>query len=147
MIKIQNDIYFSDNRKDMDLELIFNFVKNSYWGKSRTLEEQEIANKNTLNFGLFKNGKQIAFSRVMSDQVFFAYLLDVFVIDKEQGNGYAKILIDKILQHSLLINVDKWMLATKDAHSFYEKIGFELIKRPEILMEKLSERAKQVFEQ
>jgi hypothetical protein len=61
----------------MDLEMIFKFIKKSYWGTLRTLrtfEEQRKANENTLNFALFKDHKQIAFSRVMTDKVFFAYL-------------------------------------------------------------------------
>lgn len=146
MNKITDDLFFSSDRKDMDLELIFNFLKNTYWGALRTIEEQKKANENTLNFGLFKNGKQIAFSRIMTDKVFFAYMLDVFVIDGEQGKGYSKLLIDHIMKYPELQKIDKWILATKDAHSLYEKFGFEKIKKPEMLMEKLSDRAKEIYE-
>lgn len=146
MIKILDDLYFSDDRKDMDLELIFSFLKKTYWGNLRTLEEQKKANENTLNFGLFKNGKQIAFSRIMTDKVFFAYVLDVFVIHDEQGKGYSKILIDYMMKYPELQKIDKWILATKDAHELYEKFGFEKIKKPEMLMEKLSDRAKRIYE-
>ena len=99
-----------------------------------------------MNFGLFKNEKQIAYARVMTDRVFFAYLLDVFVVEEEQGNGYATILIDKILNDPRLKDIDRWMLATKDAHSLYEKFGFELVKSPEKLMDRMSERAKLIYE-
>ena len=145
MIKLKDNIYFSNNPKDMDLELIFDFIKQSYWGKYRTFDEQKEAVENTLNFGLFKNGKQIAFARVMTDKVFFAYLLDVFVVEEEQGKGYSKLLIDKILHDSEVKNVDKWMLATKDAHSLYEKFGFKEINKPKMLMERMSERAKLIY--
>ena len=146
MIKVKDDIYFSTETKDMDLDMIFDFVKNSYWGSVRTYEEQKIALENSINFGLFKNGKQIAYSRVMTDMIFFAYLLDVFVIDEEQGNGYGKLLMDRILNYPGLKNMDKWMLATRDAHSLYEKFGFEVVKSPEKLMDKMSDRAKEVYE-
>ncbi|MDP5107035.1 MAG: GNAT family N-acetyltransferase [Polaribacter sp.] len=141
-----DDLFFSSDRNDMDLGLIFNFLKKTYWGNLRTLEEQKKANENTLNFGLFKNGKQIAFSRIMTDKVFFAYVLDVFVIHDEQGKGYSKILIDHMMKDPELQKIDKWILATKDAHTLYEKFGFEKIKKPEMLMEKLSERAKKIYE-
>ena len=108
MIKIMDDLYFSSDRNDMDLGLIFNFLKKTYWGNLRTLEEQKKANENTLNFGLFKNGKQIAFSRIMTDKVFFAYVLDVFVIHDEQGKGYSKILMDYIMKDPELQKIDKW---------------------------------------
>ena len=115
-------------------------------GNLRTKEEQLIANNNSINFGLFHNKKQIAYARVMTDKVFFAYLLDVFVIKEYQGKGYSKLLIANILNFHELKKIDRWMLATKDAHSLYEKFGFELVKRPEKLMDKLSERAKKIYE-
>jgi N-acetylglutamate synthase-like GNAT family acetyltransferase len=146
MNKIQQDILYSTQREEMDLQLIFSFIKNSYWGNLRTFEEQKLAIEHSLNFGLFKEEKQIAFARVMTDRVFFAYLLDVFVIDQEQGKGYSKLLIDQILNDERLKHIDRWMLATKDAHSLYEKFGFELVKSPEKLMDRLSERAKIIYE-
>ena len=138
MIKIQDNIYFSSLTEDMNLDVIFKFVKNSYWGELRTYEEQKIALENSINFGLFKEGNQIAYSRVITDKVFFAYLLDVFVIDEEQRKGYSKVLIENILNYPTLKNIDKWMLATKDAHSLYEKFDFKLVKSPEKFMEKLN---------
>ena len=146
MIKIQDDLFYSTEQNDMDLDLIFDFIKNSYWGNLRTYEEQKIALENTLNFGLFIEGKQIAYARVMTDRVFFAYLLDVFVIEEEQGKGYSKILIEKILNDDRIKDVDRWMLATKDAHSLYERFGFERVKSPEKLMDRMSERAKLIYE-
>jgi len=146
MIKLEDNLYYSTQQSDMDLDLIFNFIKNSYWGNLRTYEEQKIALENTLNFGLFKDDKQIGYARVMTDRVFFAYLLDAFVVQDQQGKGYAKILIDHILNDDRIKNVDRWMLATKDAHSLYEKFGFESVKSPEKLMDRMSERAKLIYE-
>lgn len=146
MNRLGDNIFYSTQREDMDMEVIFTFIKNSYWGSPRTFEEQKTAVDHSLNFGLFKEGKQIAFARVMTDRVFFAYLLDVFVIEEEQGKGYSKILIDKILNDDRIKHIDRWMLATKDAHSLYEKFGFELVKSPEKLMDRLSERAKIIYE-
>ncbi|MBL4606053.1 MAG: GNAT family N-acetyltransferase [Flavobacteriaceae bacterium] len=146
MIKIDKELYFSSKKEDMDLDMIFTFVKNSYWGTIRTYEEQKIALENSINFGLFKNGKQIAYSRVMTDMVFLAYLLDVFVVEEEQGKGYSKVLMDNVLNFPSIKDVDRWMLATKDAHALYEKYGFESVKSPEKLMDKISERAKVIYE-
>ncbi len=146
MIKVTKELYFSTKKEDMDLDMIFSFIKDSYWGSFRTYEEQKIAMENTLNFGLFKDGKQVAFARVMTDMVFFAYLLDVFVVESSQGKGYSKILMDKVMSFPDLIKIDRWMLGTKDAHSLYEKFGFEVVKSPEKLMDKMSERAKLIYE-
>lgn len=146
MIELQKDIYFSTDKNDMDIDLIFNFIKNSYWGKSRSFEEQKKAVESTLNFGLFHNGKQIAFTRVMTDFVFFAYILDVFVIEAYRGQGLSKLLINEVLNHEPIKSVDKWILATRDAHELYKKFGFENVKNPAMLMEKMSERIKNIYE-
>jgi GNAT superfamily N-acetyltransferase len=146
MIEVKDRIFFSSDKEDMDFEMIYSFIKVSYWGNLRTKEEQKIANDNSINFGLFYNKKQIAYARVMTDKAFFAYLLDVFVIKEYQSKGYSKLLIANILNFHELKYIDRWMLATKDAHSLYEKFGFELVKRPEKLMDKLSERAKKIYE-
>ncbi|MFH4967811.1 GNAT family N-acetyltransferase [Gaetbulibacter sp. M240] len=146
MIELTKDLYFSSDPKAMDVDLIFNFIKSTYWGNIRTKEEQKKAIENTLNFGLFYKNEQVAFARVMTDKVFFAYLLDVFVVKAHQGKGWSKLLIENILNDPELLKIDKWMLATKDTHTLYEKFGFNVVKSPEKLMEKLSSRAKKIYE-
>ncbi len=146
MEELQKDIYYSTNTEDMNLEAIYSFIKDSYWGASRTFEEQKTVLHSSINFGLFHKEKQIAYCRVMTDKVFFAYLLDVFVLDEYQGKGYSKLLIDQVLKHEPLVNIHKWMLATRDAHGLYEKFGFEAVKNPAMLMEKMSDTIKKVYE-
>ena len=130
----------------MDLEAIFKFVKNSYWGEFRTLNEQKIALENSINFGLFQNNEQIAYTRVMTDKVFFAYVLDFFIIESYQGKGFGQILMDKVLNYEPLKRIDKWMLATKNTHGLYSKFGFEQVKDPSKLMDRMSSRAKEIYE-
>jgi GNAT superfamily N-acetyltransferase len=146
MIELENDIFFSSHNEDMDLDTIFNFVKKSYWGRSRTIEEQQIAMDNSINFGLFFNGNQIAYTRVMTDKVFFAYVLDFFVLENFQGKGLGKLLMSNVLNFSSLKEIDKWMLATKDAHGLYSQFGFEVVKDPSKLMDRMSNRAKEIYE-
>ncbi len=145
MQEIKPHIYFSSHRKDMDLPMIFDFVKQSYWGGHRLYSEQEIAMQNSLNFGLFKNNRQIAYARVMTDNVFFAYLLDVFVVPSERGHGYSKLLLEQIFSFPGLGKIDKWMLATSSAHGLYEKFGFETVKKPTNLMDRMSDRVKKIY--
>ena len=72
----------------------------------------------------------------MTDFVFFAYLLDVFVIETYQGKGLSKLLIESIMNHKPIKNVDKWILATKDTYGLYEKFGFESLKTQQCLWKK-----------
>lgn len=146
MNKLVDNIYFSAKTEDMDLQTIFKFVKGSYWGNTRTIEEQETVLLNSINFGLFSDGKQVAYTRVMTDKVFFAYVLDFFVVEEFQGKGLGKLLMENVLKHPEIMHVDKWMLATKDAHGLYKQFGFETVKDPTKLMDRMSSRAKKIYE-
>ena len=106
MIALENDIYFSSKTENMDLEAIFKFVKNSYWGELRTLDEQKVALENSINFGLFHNNEQIAYTRVMTDKILFAYLLDFYVIKSYQGKGLGQLLMDKVLNYKPLNQIN-----------------------------------------
>jgi len=65
--------------------------------------------------------------------------MDVFIVEEFQGNGLSKILLNNILNDKRFNSVKKWMLATKDAHSLYEKFGFRKLKMTGNLMEKISD--------
>jgi GNAT superfamily N-acetyltransferase len=74
---------------------------------------------------------------MVTDGVMFAYLMDVFILDKHRGNGFSKILLEEILAHPPLLNIYKWLLGTKDAHGLYRQFGFTEIAHPERLMERM----------
>ena len=44
-------------------------------------------------------------------------------------------LMDAIMTHPALQKMQRWGLATNDAHGLYEQYGFQRIKRPETFME------------
>ncbi|MFN5706391.1 MAG: GNAT family N-acetyltransferase, partial [bacterium] len=71
----------------------------------------------------------------LSDQSRFAYLSDVFTLEEHRGKGLAIFLIKSILNDPELKHVAKWMLATKDAHNLYKKVGFEKLKNPNAFMQ------------
>ena len=108
----------------------------SYWAQTRTREQTETAIENSICFGLFHGDRQIGFARVVSDQATFAYLGDVFVIDKFRGRGLSKWLMKTIIEHPDLQGLRRWVLATRDAHGVYEKFGFEPLKHPTRWMER-----------
>ena len=81
----------------LDVKRIHDYISNtSYWGKGRTLEQVMTSIDKSICFGLYLNNEQIAFARVISDNVTFAYLLDVIVFESYQGKGYGKLLMNAI---------------------------------------------------
>jgi N-acetylglutamate synthase-like GNAT family acetyltransferase len=129
------DIVISTDKTKLNLDLIHEVLTNSYWSPGITKERVALGINNSLCFGLYKSGKQIGFARVLTDFTRFAYLMDVFIVDEQKGNGYGKMLMKYIIERDEL-QVDKWMLGTRDAHSLYAKFGFTQLKEPNRLMEK-----------
>ena len=127
----------STDKKRLQIDVIQRFLTvESYWAKTRTTEQTLTAIKNSLTFGVYKGENQIGFARVVSDFATFAYIGDVFVLEEFRGKGLSKWLMETILDHPELQNLRRWLLATKDAHTLYEKFGFHDLKYPERWMEK-----------
>ena len=121
---------------DLDFEVIYKFISTSYWAKGIPKSVLKTAIANSLVFGLYKtSGEQVGFARVTTDKATFAYLADVFILPEVQGLGLGKLLIETIVSHPDLQSLRRFMLATSDAHTLYEKFGFESIKDPSALMQ------------
>ena len=129
------NIQISTDKSLLDINVIFNFLSQSYWAKGRSVSLIKKSIENSLCFGVYTNKKQIGFARVVTDYATFAYLADVFILEGERGRGFSKKLIETILRFPELKNVRRWMLATKDAHNLYSQFGFQKLKNPEKFME------------
>lgn len=130
-------IEISTNIKRLDIEFIHSFLTNSYWAKGRSKAEVITTINNSLNFGVYLDNKQIGFARVVTDYTVFCYLMDVFIIPKQRGNGYAKILLEFIFSYPELEKCQGWLLKTLDAHGLYKNFEFKKLKHPELLMERI----------
>ena len=130
-------MYISTNREELDLPLIHRYLsEQSTWAIGLPLALLQRAIANSLCFGGFLNGRQIAFARVVTDKATFANLLDVFVLPEYRGQGYGKQLMEAILSHPDLQGLRRFTLATGDAHGLYAQYGFTAPARPETLMER-----------
>ena len=130
-------ISISTNPEKLDSNFIHQFLTESYWAKGRTLEEVRHSIRTSLNFGLFDGEKHIGYARVISDEVVFAYLMDVFIDKAYRGLGLSSVLMKAILEHPKVTNVKRVFLGTMDAHPIYKKFGFRELRHPERWMEKL----------
>ena len=128
---MEREIEISTDQARFDIDVIHGFLRTSYWAQGRKRSVVERAIKNSLCFGAYVGGRQVAFARVVSDRAVFAYLMDVFVIPEYRGRGISKALIRAILDHSELQNLRTFLLATHDAHGLYEQFGFRALSQPE----------------
>ena len=115
----------------LDVDVIHTFLETSYWAQGRRRSVVDRSIRNSLCFGVYIAGRQVAFARVVSDRAVFAYLMDVFVVPEFRGRGIAKALMRAVLEHPELQNLRVFLLATRDAHDLYKQFGFRSLAYPE----------------
>ena len=128
---------FSTDAARLDIDAIHAFLTQSYWspGIPRATVARAIAN--SLCFGVFWQGQQVGFARVVTDKTTFAYLCDVYVLEAHRGHGLAKQLMERVMKHPDLQGLRRMMLATRDAHGLYAQYGFTPLAAPDRIMEVL----------
>ena len=115
----------STDKELLDTEMIYHYLsQESYWAKGVAEETVLTSINNSMCFGVYKDGRQVGFARVVTDKAVFAYLCDVFILDELRGLGLSKWLLQTILAHGELQGLRRWLLATADAHGLYNQFGF-----------------------
>lgn len=117
----------STNKKKIDVDYVYQFLKQSYWAENIPLKIVRKAIQNSICFGLYHQNKQVGFARVITDKSTFAYLADVFIDPAYRGKGLSKWMMEIIVNYRHLKGLRRFMLATKDAHGLYEQFGFSLM--------------------
>jgi GNAT superfamily N-acetyltransferase len=109
----------------LDIALIHHFLaKCSHWARDIPLDTLRRAIAHSSVFGLYRDGTQVGFARIVTDRATFAYLADVFIVAEERNAGLGRWLIETILAHPPLHGLRRWLLVTKDAKSLYLRCGF-----------------------
>lgn len=131
---MESEIEISTDQARLDIDVIHGFLQTSYWAQGRKRSVVERSIRNSLCFGVYVGGQQVAFARVVSDRAVFAYLMDVFVVPEYRGRGISKALMHAVLDHPDLQNLRVFLLGTQDAHGLYKQFGFRALAQPEIWM-------------
>jgi len=112
----------------LDVDAIHAFLTRSYWAAGVTRERVARALARALCFGLYADGAQIGFARVVTDGVTFGYLCDVYVLEAHRGLGLGKRLVEAVRAHPDLQGLRRLLLKTLDAHGLYEQFGFARVE-------------------
>lgn len=119
----------------LDLDVVHRFLAKAYWSEGIPRETLERAIQNSLCFGVYVEGRQVGFARVITDRATYAYLCDVFIVEDYRGRGLGKRLLETIMSHPDLQGLRRWSLLTRDAHGLYRRFGFVPPEMPERYME------------
>jgi GNAT superfamily N-acetyltransferase len=132
----RGEFVISTDRARLEVDAIHGFLTDCYWAKGIPKDTVIRSIENSLCFGVYYNGQQAGFARVISDYATYAYLGDIFVLEPYRGRGLAKWLMECIVAHPSLEGLRRWALATRDAHSLYAQFGFTPLRAPDRWMER-----------
>jgi len=130
------EFVFTADKKRLDLEYLYDLLCiPSRYSSGLPPERFPIVIENSICFGVFLDGKQIGFSRVITDCSEFASLWDVFIDEPYRRKGIGQALLKYIFDHPDLRGIFRWFLMTEDAHGLYQKFDFKTeIYNPYIMM-------------
>ena len=114
-----------DDRARIDRESVHRYLSDeSYWakGRSREVVDDLVANADRV-VGLYHEGRQVGFTRTLSDGHAQSYLADVYVLEEHRGRGLGVELVRFTVDEGPFART-KWFLHTADAHDLYRKFGF-----------------------
>lgn len=104
----------STDAAEMDLDAIHAYLsEESYWARGIPRETVARSIANSLCFGVFDGGAQVAFARVITDRATFAYLADVYVLPAYRGRGISRWMMEAVFAHPELRGLRRWMLMTR----------------------------------
>jgi GNAT superfamily N-acetyltransferase len=115
-----------DDPKRIDRDEVHRFLSTeAYWaiGRARQAVEETLDTAARV-IGLYHDGAQVGFARVVSDRHTMAYLADVYVRSDHRGRGLGKELVRFSVLEGPFAGIRKWGLHTRDAHELYRRFGF-----------------------
>jgi len=121
----------------VDLDVVHSFLSNeSYWAEGRTVAQQATANDASRCFSMLyePRRRQVGFARVLTDDVSFGWVADVFVLAEHRGRGLGTWLMECVVES--YEHLPRLVLGTRDAHGVYAKVGFAPLIRVERWMER-----------
>lgn len=126
----------STDASRLDLDIIHRYLsEESYWARGIPRDLVACSVANSLNVGMYYEGAQVGFARVVTDRATFALLADVFVLPGHRGLGLSKRMMERVIAHPELQGLRRWLLLTSDAHGLYSQFGFTPLDAPARFME------------
>ena len=127
----KNNLLLSDDENLVDMQKIHLWLSlESYWATGREFDLVERAFAFSYPLGVYEGNTQIAVARIVSDTATFAWLCDVFVDSNFRGRGIGTWLTEAAVEWAEKNDVKRIILATKDAHEIYSRVGFRPLKDP-----------------
>ena len=144
MQQMMDEFLISDDKTLIQPGRVWELLSKSYWAADRDLATIQKSIEHSLCFGVYHAGEQIAFARCVTDYATIYWLGDVIVDERYRGQGVGKALVAFVHAHESIKHLSG-ILATRDAHTLYERHGFVVVdekrymRRPAVKAEEQQE--------
>ena len=133
---LPNGYRLSLDPAELQLDAIHAYLIRSYWSPGIPLTTVAKAILNSVCIGAYApDGAQAGFARLVTDHATFGYLADVYVLEEHRGRGLSRAMVETLLAPMEVQGFRRIMLATRDAHGLYAKLGFEPVTDRKPLMQ------------
>lgn len=120
----QDNLILSSDKNKLDITYLHEQLSSFYWAENISLPRLKRSIFHSVCYGLYEHMNQLGFARVVTDFSQEAILCDVFIDRHHQHRGLGTFLLKNVLKSPITEDCFRWVLLTRDAHSFYEKLGF-----------------------
>ncbi len=114
----------------------------AYWALGRSRETVDRALAGSRAMGVYRDlgdgmpGEQVAIARAVTDGTTFAWVCDVYVAPDVRGIGVGGWMVGELVNSLEAQGIQRVLLATRDAHEVYARLGFEPLANPATWMER-----------
>lgn len=133
----RGELCLTDDAARLSTETVAKWLMNdAYWAVGRSREAIEDSIDHSYLYGVIDgDGRLVACARVVTDNAVFAWICDVFVDENQRGKGIATWMVGEVVNFWADAGVVRFLIATRDAHEVYARIGFTPVANPDRYME------------
>ncbi|QGQ95460.1 N-acetyltransferase [Paenibacillus psychroresistens] len=117
--------------------------KQEGWTKDRKLADIKSMLTHSKIIGLIDEeaNKLVGFTRILTDYIYRATIFDVIVLKEYQGQGLGRLLMETLVNHPLLKNIERVDLYTSENMiEFYNKWDFNVVSESTKFLRKTNQQ-------
>jgi ribosomal protein S18 acetylase RimI-like enzyme len=120
-------VQFCDQKPQIDYHQLQDLFRlGAFWAKDRNIKDLAVAIANSEPVISAWDGQRlVGFARATSDGIYRATIWDVVIHPDYRGEGLGRKLVETVLSHPRMHQVERIYLMTTNQQHFYERIGFE----------------------
>src|SRR5947207_3356320 len=105
-----NHFLIIDQLNAKQVSQLHDLFKQMWWTKDRSMEEISTMLNLSMSFGVVESDTKdlIGYARVLTDEIKYAFIFDVMLVDYHRGKGIGKMVMDAIIAHPRLKNVKRF---------------------------------------